>query len=109
MRNRSPRIVKTFVSILGLMAALLLTVTPAHSNAFYSGPATASEQGGDYSGTCTGGNGRISCTLQLVSGTPVSANMKTTATIYVQLWTGVLPNCNATIFKNGTLSATYTY
>ena len=107
MRNRSSRMVKTFVSILGLMVALLLTVPPAHSNGFYSGAATASEQGGNYAGTCTVANGRISCSLQLVSGTPVSTNVKTTATISLPI--GVFSNCNATIYKNGTMSASTTY
>ena len=107
MRNRSRRIVKTAVSILGLMAALLLTVPSAHSSALYTCSATASEQGGNYSGTCTMENGHLNCSLQLVSGAPVSTNMKTTATIYTAI--GVLSNRDATIFKNGTFSISSTY
>ena len=107
MRNRSSRLVKASISILGVMVALLLTVPPAHSNGFYNGAATASEQGGNYAGTCTVANGHISCSLQLVSGTPVSSNVKTTATISLPI--GVFPGCTATISKNGTLSASTTY
>ena len=107
MRNRSRRIVKTSVAILGLMAALLLTVPPAHSSALYTSSATASEQGGNYSGTCTIQNGHLNCSLQLVSGAPVSTNMKTTATIYMPI--GVVSNCGATIYKNGTISISSTY
>jgi len=107
MKNQSRRIVKTSVVVLGLMMALLLTVPPAHSNGFYNGAATASEQGGNYAGTCTVANGRISCSLQLVSGTPVSSNVKTTATISLPI--GVFSNCNATIYKNGSMSANTTY
>src|SRR5215469_9412173 len=104
MKKFSRLAIKSTVSLIVLLAALSLVVSPALFAGSYHGPATVFAFDGNYSGTCSASNGHLSCTLQLVSGTPVPLRTWSWVTINTPFESGTF-NGPALIYTDGKMSA----